>query len=68
MSAASVGPSRPGASGCVRALGVELGPGEELGAPLRVSYDYWWAQVSYDRRRACPPEPAESRAARVTAE
>jgi hypothetical protein len=50
----------------VRTLGVELGPGEELGAPLRVSYDYWWAQVSYDRRRACPPQPAQPRAARAT--
>jgi hypothetical protein len=43
----------------VRPLGVELASGEELGAPLRLEYDYWWAQVSYDRRRACPLEPAE---------
>ena len=52
----------------VRALGVELGPGEVLGAPLRFSYDYWWAQVSYDRRRACPPEPAETGPTRATAQ
>lgn len=39
----------------VRAVAVALAPGEELGAPLQVSYDYWWAQVSYDRARSCPP-------------
>jgi len=44
----------------VRALAVELAPNEELGAPLRFSYDFWWAQVSYDQRRACSSEPAES--------
>jgi hypothetical protein len=37
-------------------LAVELASGEELGAPLRLEYDYWWAQVSYDRRRACPAQ------------
>jgi hypothetical protein len=40
----------------VRPLGVELAPGEELGAPLRLSYEYWWAQVSYHHPRVCLPE------------
>jgi hypothetical protein len=43
----------------VRGVAVELAPGEQLGPPLQLSYDYWWAQVSYDRRRSCPaPEAA----------
>ena len=52
-------PSRALALPAVHPLAVELASGEELGAPLRLEYDYWWAQVSYDRRRACPAEPAE---------
>jgi hypothetical protein len=32
---------------------VELAPGEELGAALGVAYDYWWADVSYDRVERC---------------
>lgn len=42
----------------VRAVAVALAPGEELGPPLQLSYDYWWAQVSYDRARRCPAPPA----------
>jgi len=26
----------------------------ELGPPLPLSYDFWWAQVRYDRARDCP--------------
>ena len=43
----------------VRALAVELASAEELGAPLRFNYEYWWAQVRYDQRRTCPVEPAQ---------
>jgi hypothetical protein len=39
----------------VRAVAVALAPGEQLGAPLQLSYDYWWAQVSYDRAHRCAP-------------
>jgi hypothetical protein len=45
----SVSPSLPP----VRAVAVALAPGEQLGAPLQLSYDYWWAQVSYDRAHRC---------------
>jgi hypothetical protein len=44
----------------VRAVGVELAAGQELGPSLALSYDYWWVQVSYDRRRNCSPEPTTS--------
>jgi hypothetical protein len=46
----------------VRALVVALAAGEQLGPPLPLSYDYWWAQVSYDRARSCAArkEPAPS--------
>jgi hypothetical protein len=47
----SVSPSLPP----VRAVAVALAPGEQLGAPLQLSYDYWWAQVSYDRAHRCAP-------------
>jgi hypothetical protein len=40
----------------VRAVAVALGTGEQLGAPLLLSYDYWWAQVSYDRPHRCAPQ------------
>lgn len=44
----------------VRALAVVLVAGEQLGPPLRLSYDYWWAQVSFDRARSCAPPVAGS--------
>jgi hypothetical protein len=37
----------------VRPVVVELGPGEVLGDALTLSYDFWWAQVSYARERQC---------------
>ena len=42
----------------LRALAVPLNAGERLGPPLQLSYDYWWAQVSYDRARSSPPLPS----------
>jgi hypothetical protein len=43
----------------VRPVLVELGPGEVLGAPLTLSYDFWWAQVSYAQEQQCStPRPA----------
>lgn len=47
----------------LRTLAVELEPGEQLGPPLQLSYDYWWAQVSFDRSRSCPSPPALAPAA-----
>jgi hypothetical protein len=44
---------RGGARAEVRAVGVELAPGETFGAPLVVAYDYWWAQVTYPKRARC---------------
>jgi hypothetical protein len=37
----------------VRAIAVELAPGETLGAALVLAYDYWWAQVSYPKHARC---------------
>ncbi|MEY2932024.1 MAG: hypothetical protein RL033_2773 [Pseudomonadota bacterium] len=48
---ARVSPSLPP----VRAVAVALAPGEQFGAPLQLDYDYWWAQVSYDRAHRCAP-------------
>jgi len=42
----------------VRPVLVELQPGERWGGPLAIEYDYWWADVRYDRVEACPPGPA----------
>jgi hypothetical protein len=47
-------PRRP-----VRPLGIDLAPGEALGEPLQVSYDYWWASVTYSERRSCPGTPRD---------
>ena len=38
-----------------RPLLVELAPGESLGAPLPLAYDYWWADVEYASSERCPP-------------
>jgi hypothetical protein len=46
-------PARPE----VRPLLVELAPGESLGAPLSIAYDYWWADVEYASRERCPAGP-----------
>lgn len=45
----------------VRPLLVELGPGERLGAPLELVYDYWWAAVDYASSERCAGQasPAE---------
>ena len=41
-----------------RFIAVPLARDWELGPPLPLSYDFWWAQVSYDRARDCPaPAP-----------
>lgn len=37
-----------------RAVVVELAPEESLGRALGLSYDFWWADVRYDRQRPCP--------------
>jgi hypothetical protein len=39
----------------VRSVLIELQPGERWAGPLVVSYDYWWADVSYDRVETCAP-------------
>lgn len=52
------------ASPPVRPVLVELQPGERWGGPLALEYDYWWADVRYDRVEACPPgapAPAQPR-------
>ncbi|HWO11041.1 MAG TPA: hypothetical protein VNN80_16215 [Polyangiaceae bacterium] len=48
----------------VRPLLVELAPGEQLGEPLRLDYDYWRADVSYASAERCGAEhlPASSAA------
>jgi hypothetical protein len=35
-------------------VAVPLASRLELGAPLALTYEFWWAQVSYDRERICP--------------
>ncbi len=45
-------PSPPKAP--ARAVVVELAPEESLGRALGLSYDFWWADVRYDRQRPCP--------------
>jgi hypothetical protein len=49
----------------VRSVLVELQPGERWGGGLALGYDYWWADVRYDRAEACAPAPtpAQPRAA-----
>jgi hypothetical protein len=48
------------AAEATRPVLIELGPSEGLGAALGVAYDYWWADVSYDRAEPCGPvTPAE---------
>lgn len=37
-----------------RWIAVPFAPDWQLGPPLPLSYDFWWAQVSYDRARECP--------------
>jgi hypothetical protein len=46
--------TRPVRSVPARPVLVPLEPGETLGDALLVSYDFWWAQVSYDRKAECP--------------
>lgn len=46
-------PARGGERAQVRAVGIELAPDEVVGPALVVSYDYWWAQVSYPKRARC---------------
>jgi len=48
-------PAAPAARSAVRPLLVELAPGESLGAPLALEYDYWRADVDYARSERCPP-------------
>jgi hypothetical protein len=47
-------PAARGASVAARPVAIELAEGEELGDALAVSYEFWFARVSYDRRRECP--------------
>jgi hypothetical protein len=49
-----------------RAVLIELSPAERWGGTLALEYDFWWADVRYDRAEACPPgagarEPASGR-------
>jgi hypothetical protein len=44
----------------VRPLVIELLPGETWGEPLELRYDYWWANVSYDRSEPCASPSAAS--------
>jgi len=48
-------PRSHGASVAARPVAIELTEGEELGDALTVSYEFWFAKVSYDKRRECPP-------------
>jgi hypothetical protein len=52
--APSQGRTQPVPSAPARPVLVPLEPGEALGEALQVSYDFWWAQVSYDRKAECP--------------
>lgn len=47
-------PAAPPARGEPRPLLVELAPGESLGAPLALAYDYWWASVEHASSERCP--------------
>ncbi len=52
--APSQGRTQPVRSVPARPVLVPLEAGETLGNALLVSYDFWWAQVSYDRKAECP--------------
>lgn len=54
LPAAPTSPARPG----VRSLSIELAPGESLGPALELAYDYWWADVRYERSARCAGQPA----------
>lgn len=42
----------------IRSVLIELRSGERWGGALAVRYDYWWADVGYDRAEACGPGEA----------
>jgi len=44
----------------VRPVVVSLAPDESLGEPVSTSYDYWWANVSYNQRHKCPGDTPAS--------
>ena len=47
-------PSQPPSLPPRRWIAVPFAPTWQLGPPLPLSYDFWWAMVRYDRARACP--------------
>ena len=55
-------PSAPRATSRAEArpLLIELAPGESLGAPLTLGYDYWWADVHYASTERCAAPSAVS--------
>jgi hypothetical protein len=44
-----------------RPVAIELKQGESMGPELVLHYDFWWAQLSYEKRRRCPPPPPAAR-------
>ena len=52
------GPACPSTSAVslppLRWIAVPFAQEWQLGPPLSISYDFWWAQVSYDRAQKCP--------------
>jgi hypothetical protein len=54
--------SAPRAPVPARPLLVELGDGERFAGALPVAYDYWWANVSYDRAETCGAAASEAAA------
>jgi hypothetical protein len=49
-----------------RPLLIELGAGERFAGALPVAYDYWWADVRYDRAETCAASDARAQDASAT--